>query len=122
MFLAVSKKRLLSGLLVGAFGQILPSEILDQPNLGCWNSHASLLPVWRGAAPIQWSLINDDSTTGISIMAMEEGLDTGPVIEQETTDISDKDNLDILSNKLSNISAKLLVKSLESIKHTKGLN
>ena len=108
--------------LVVAFGQILPKEILDQPKLGCWNSHASLLPVWRGAAPIQWSIINDDAKTGICIMSMEEGLDTGPVIEQETTVIDDSDNLEILTNRLSNISAKLLVSSLERIMQTKGLD
>ena len=108
--------------LVVAFGQILPKEILDQPKLGCWNSHASLLPVWRGAAPIQWSIINDDAKTGICIMSMEEGLDTGPVIEQETTVIDDSDNLEILTNRLSNISSKLLVRSLERIKLTKGLD
>lgn len=108
--------------LVVAFGQILPMEILDQPKLGCWNSHASLLPVWRGAAPIQWSIINDDDKTGICIMSMEEGLDTGPVIEQETTGIDDSDNLEMLTNRLSNISSKLLVKSLERIKLTKGLD
>ena len=108
--------------LVVAFGQILPKELLDQPKLGCWNSHASLLPVWRGAAPIQWSIINDDAKTGICIMSMEEGLDTGPVIEQETTVIDDSDNLEILTNRLSNISAKLLVRSLERIKQTKGLD
>lgn len=108
--------------LVVAFGQILPKEILDQPKLGCWNSHASLLPVWRGAAPIQWSIINDDAKTGICIMSMEEGLDTGPVIEQESTGIQDSDNLEILTNRLSNISSKLLLRSLERIKLTKGLN
>ncbi len=107
---------------VVAFGQILPKEILDQPKLGCWNSHASLLPVLRGAAPIQWSIINDDAKTGICIMSMEEGLDTGPVIEQETTIINDSDNLEILTNRLSNISSKLLVKSLERIRATKGNN
>ena len=108
--------------IVVAFGQILPKEILLQPNLGCWNSHASLLPVWRGAAPIQWSILNDDSKTGICIMAMEEGLDTGPVIEQESTNISDTDNLEILTNRLSEISSKLLIKSLKNISKTKGLN
>ena len=105
--------------LVVAFGQILPKEILDQPKLGCWNSHASLLPVWRGAAPIQWSIINDEAKTGICIMSMEEGLDTGPVIEQESTVIKDSDNLEILTNRLSNISSKLLIRSLERIKLTK---
>ncbi len=108
--------------IVVAFGQILPREILDQPKLGCWNSHASLLPVWRGAAPIQWSIINDDTKTGICIMLMEEGLDTGPVIEQETTVINDSDNLELLTNRLSNISSKLLVKSLERIRQTKRLS
>ena len=106
---------------VVAFGQILPREILDMPNLGCWNSHASLLPIWRGAAPIQWSIINDDAETGVCIMAMEEGLDTGPIIEQETTLIEETDNLEILTDRLSNISSKLLVKSLKRIKLTKGL-
>ena len=107
---------------VVAFGQILPKEILDQPRLGCWNSHASLLPVWRGAAPIQWSIINDDAKTGICIMSMEEGLDTGPVIEQEATVINDSDNLETLTNRLSKISSKLLLKSLDRIKRAKGIN
>tara|TARA_B100000945_G_scaffold126837_1_gene101025 strand:- start:690 stop:1700 length:1011 start_codon:yes stop_codon:yes gene_type:complete len=108
--------------IVVAFGQILPKEILEQPKFGCWNSHASLLPAWRGAAPIQWSIINDDLKTGICIMAMEEGLDTGPVIEQESTDISEKDNLELLTNRLSDISSKLIVKSIERIKLTEGLD
>ena len=107
---------------VVAFGQILPREILEQPKFGCWNSHASLLPVWRGAAPIQWSILNDDPKTGVCIMSMEEGLDTGPVIEKEETVINDSDNLEILTNRLSKISSKLLVKSLERIKLTKSLN
>ncbi len=107
---------------VVAFGQILPKEILDQPKLGCWNSHASLLPMWRGAAPIQWSIINDDAKTGICIMSMDEGLDTGPVIEQEATVINNSDNLEILTKRLSNISSRLLIKSLERIKQTKGIN
>ncbi len=108
--------------IVVAFGQILPKEILDHPPLGCWNSHASLLPKWRGAAPIQWTIINDDSKTGVCIMSMEEGLDTGPVIELEATDICDTDNLDILTNRLCNISSRLLVKSIENIMKTKGLD
>ncbi len=108
--------------IVVAFGQILPTEILNKPNLGCWNSHASLLPKWRGAAPIQWSIINDDSKTGICIMAMEEGLDTGQVIEQESTQITDSDNLEILTNRLSKISSKLLIKSLGNLKNLKVLS
>ena len=108
--------------IVVAFGQILPKEILDQPRFGCWNSHASLLPRWRGAAPIQWSILNDDDKTGVCIMSMEEGLDTGPVIEQEETKINDSDNLEILTNRLSSISSKLLVKSLKKIRSTKSIN
>jgi methionyl-tRNA formyltransferase len=65
---------------VVAFGQLLPPEVLAQPPLGCWNGHGSLLPRWRGAAPIQWSLIEGDAETGVGIMAMEAGLDTGPVL------------------------------------------
>ncbi len=108
--------------IVVAFGQILPRYILEQPKLGCWNSHASLLPAWRGAAPIQWSIINGDAKTGVCIMSMEEGLDTGPVIEQEATIINDSDDLEILTNRLSKISSKLLVKSLEKIELTQKLN
>ena len=107
---------------VVAFGQILPRDILDQPKLGCWNSHASLLPVWRGAAPIQWSILNDDAMTGICIMAMEEGLDTGPVIAQEATVINDSDNLEVLTERLSKISSKLLVKSLQKISQVESTN
>ena len=120
-------KDILTGLkadifVVVAFGQILPKEILDLPKLGCWNSHASLLPIWRGAAPIQWSIINDDTKTGICIMSMEEGLDTGPIVEQEETIINESDNLKILTNRLSKISSKLLIKFLEKIKQSKSTN
>tara|TARA_Y100001968_G_C19413720_1_gene747778 strand:+ start:505 stop:1524 length:1020 start_codon:yes stop_codon:yes gene_type:complete len=108
--------------IVVAFGQILPKEILEHPKLGCWNSHASLLPKWRGAAPIQWSIINDDSQTGVCIMSMDIGLDTGPVINQECIEIQERDNLEILTKKLSIISSKLLIDSLSDIKKTIGMN
>ncbi len=108
--------------IVVAFGQILPKEVLDVPKLGCWNSHASLLPLWRGAAPIQWSIINDDEKTGICIMSMEEGLDTGPVVSQESTIINYSDNLEILTNRLSNISSNLLVKFLNRLSLNLSLN
>ena len=107
---------------VVAFGQILPSDILDYPKFGCWNSHASLLPAWRGAAPIQWSILNGDSKTGVCIMSMEEGLDTGPVIEQEAININDSDNLEVLTNRLSKISSKLLLKSLKRIQQLNKSN
>ena len=108
--------------LVVAFGQILPSDILDYPKFGCWNSHASLLPAWRGAAPIQWSILSGDSKTGVCIMSMEEGLDTGPVIEQEAININDSDNLEVLTNRLSKISSKLLLKSLKRIQQLNKSN
>ena len=108
--------------IVVAFGQILPSDILDYPKFGCWNSHASLLPAWRGAAPIQWSILSGDSKTGVCIMSMEEGLDTGPVIEQEAININDSDNLEVLTNRLSKISSKLLLKSLKRIQQLNKSN
>ncbi len=106
--------------IVVAFGQILPKEILSKPLYGCWNSHASLLPAWRGAAPIQWSLIKGNTDTGVCIMSMEEGLDTGPVINKESIKINQRDNLETLTQKLSDISSKLLVRSIEEIELTKG--
>ena len=107
---------------VVAFGQILPLDIINYPKFGCWNSHASLLPAWRGAAPIQWSILNGDTKTGVCIMSMEEGLDTGPVIEQESININDSDNLEVLTNRLSKISSKLLLKSLKRISQLKYSN
>ncbi len=108
--------------IVVAFGQILPLEIIRQPKLGSWNSHASLLPKWRGAAPIQWSLINNDYKTGVCIMAMDDGLDTGPVIKQESIKIDKVDNYETLTNKLCKISSTLLIKSLKDIEKTIGFS
>ena len=100
---------------VVAFGQILPNTILTRPIYGCWNSHASLLPRWRGAAPIQRSLLAGDNETGIGIIYMEEGLDTGPIFIQEKIKINHLDNATQLAEKLSNLSAQLLVKALDKI-------
>jgi len=101
--------------IVVAFGQILPSEVLSKPKYGCWNSHASILPKWRGAAPIQRALINGDKKTGVGIMLMEKGLDTGPVILEKKIGIDEFDNHEILSNKLSNISGDLLLELINII-------
>ncbi len=95
--------------IVIAYGKILPKEILEIPKLGCWNAHASLLPRWRGAAPIQWSLIKGDELTGVGIMKMDEGLDTGDVLLEEKIKIDNDDNLSTLSEKLSILSAKLFL-------------
>tara|TARA_Y100001968_G_scaffold113737_1_gene103153 strand:+ start:21855 stop:22856 length:1002 start_codon:yes stop_codon:yes gene_type:complete len=100
---------------VVAFGQILPTKILNAPLYGCWNAHASILPRWRGAAPIQRSILSGDKETGVGIMYMEEGLDTGPVLLQKNININPNDNSDIIGNKLSIISANLLLDSIELI-------
>ena len=95
--------------IVIAYGKILPKEILEIPKFGCWNAHASLLPRWRGAAPIQWSLIKGDEFTGVGIMKMNEGLDTGDLLLEEKIKIDDNDDLNTLSKKLSILSAKLFL-------------
>ncbi len=100
---------------VVAFGQILPAEVLAQPPLGCWNGHGSLLPRWRGAAPIQWSLIEGDAETGVGIMAMEVGLDTGPVLLEERLGIGLLENAESLGRRLSECTASLLVQALPLI-------
>jgi methionyl-tRNA formyltransferase len=100
---------------VVAFGQILPPEVLGQPPLGCWNGHGSLLPRWRGAAPIQWALLEGDTETGVGIMAMEEGLDTGPVLLERRLPIGLLENAAQLGARLSALTASLLVEALPRI-------
>jgi len=101
--------------IVIAYGKILPKEILEIPKFGCWNAHASLLPRWRGAAPIQWSLIKGDEFTGVGIMKMNEGLDTGDILLEEKIKINNNDNLNTLSEKLSILSAKLFLNATSLI-------
>ncbi len=108
--------------IVIAYGKILPKEILDIPKFGCWNAHASLLPRWRGAAPIQWSLIKGDEYTGVGIMKMNEGLDTGDILLEEKIKIDNKDNLNTLSEKLSILSAKLLLNATSLIEENINKN
>ncbi len=100
---------------VVAFGQLLPREVLAQPPLGCWNGHGSLLPRWRGAAPIQWCLIEGDAETGVGIMAMEEGLDTGPVLLERRLPIGLLENASQLAVRLSDLTAGLLVEAIPRI-------
>jgi methionyl-tRNA formyltransferase len=100
---------------VVAFGQILPPEVLAQPPLGCWNGHGSLLPRWRGAGPIQWSLLEGDAETGVGIMAMEAGLDTGPVLLERAIPIGLLDNAEQLAARLADLTAALLVEALPRI-------
>ncbi|EDY38610.1 methionyl-tRNA formyltransferase [Cyanobium sp. PCC 7001] len=100
---------------VVAFGQILPPEVLAQPPLGCWNGHGSLLPRWRGAAPIQWSLLAGDPETGVGIMAMEAGLDTGPVLLERRLTIGLLENAEDLAGRLAALTADLLLEALPRI-------
>jgi methionyl-tRNA formyltransferase len=99
-------------IVVAAYGQIIPKNILEIPSLGCINVHASLLPRWRGASPIQAAILSGDVITGVSIMKMDEGLDTGPIIAQQEISISIDDTFFSLSEKLSNLGASLLIETL----------
>lgn len=98
-----------------AYGQILPKEILNYPRLKCVNVHASLLPKYRGGAPIHWCLINGEEKSGVTIMYMDEHMDTGNMISKEECVINDTDNVGTLHEKLSLIGRDLLYKTLPSI-------
>ncbi len=102
-------------IVVVAFGQILPKEILTMPRYGCVNVHASLLPRWRGAAPMQWAIISGDETTGITTMQMDEGLDTGDMLLKRSVEIEPDETDETLFNKLSPLGADLLLETLDSI-------
>lgn len=102
---------------VVAYGKILPKEILEIPKLGCINVHASLLPKYRGAAPIQWAILNGDKVTGITTMYMDEGMDTGDMILKEEVEINDNETTGELWDRLSKIGGKLLVETLEQIQN-----
>ena len=99
-------------IVVTAFGQILRQNVLDLPRFGCINVHASLLPRWRGAAPIQAAILHGDERTGVTIMKMDAGMDTGPILVQEVEDILPGDTADSLAERLSVRGADLLVKTL----------
>ena len=98
-----------------AYGQIIPKELLDYPKYGCINVHASLLPKLRGGAPIQRAIMNGYKKTGITIMYMEEKMDSGDMIEQEQIEIFDTDNYKTLHDKLSKLGSELLIKTLPNI-------
>jgi methionyl-tRNA formyltransferase len=97
---------------VAAYGQLLPPDLLHSPTHGCVNVHTSLLPRWRGAAPIQWAIASGDSETGVTLMILEEGLDTGPIVTQSKTPIDDSDTGQSLHDRLAQLGADLLTKSL----------
>ena len=100
---------------VAAFGQILSKEILDMPKFGCVNIHASLLPKYRGAAPIQWAILDGEKETGVTIMQMNEGLDTGDMLTKVIVPIEDTDTGESLFDKLAEAGAKLLIETIPQI-------
>ena len=100
---------------VVAYGKILPKEIISIPRLGCINVHASLLPQYRGAAPIQWAVLNGDKKTGVTTMYMDEGMDTGDMILRQEVDIGEDETTGELWERLASMGAKLLVETLKQI-------
>ncbi len=105
----------LDAAIVVAYGLILPKAILDAPRLGAFNLHGSLLPRWRGAAPIQRAIMAGDRVTGVQVMRMEEGLDTGPVLATAETPIDFEDNISTLHDRLAGLGARLLIDTLEKV-------
>jgi len=102
-------------IVVTAYGKILPKELLDFSKYGCINVHGSLLPKYRGAAPIHHAIMNGESETGITTMYMDVGIDTGDMLLKETVAINDEDNLETMTNKLMKVGSALLVKTLDKI-------
>ena len=98
-----------------AYGQILSEEILNIPKLGCFNLHGSLLPKYRGGAPIHYALLNGDEKTGITLMYMDKGMDSGDMIAKEEIIIEENDNIESLTSKLSIIASKMIIKYLPSL-------
>ena len=105
----------LDAAVVVAFGQILPGEVLDAPRLGSFNLHASLLPRWRGAAPIQRAIMAGDPVTGVEVMQMTEGLDEGPVLASETVRIDALETAGSLHDRLAGVGAALLVRTMAAV-------
>lgn len=103
-------------MVVAAYGLILPQWVLDLPRYGCLNIHASLLPRWRGAAPIQRAILAGDKQTGVCIMQMDIGLDTGDILLQDSLEIGDK-NAQVLHDELADMGARLIVQALQNIEH-----
>ena len=113
--LAVLKELAPELIVVAAYGKILPEEILTLPPLGCVNVHSSLLPKYRGAAPINWAILDGEEETGVTIMYMAKGLDTGDIISQEKTPIDINEDAQSLHDRLADIGAKLLVRTLPEL-------
>ncbi len=104
-------------IVVVAYGKILPADILKLPRFGCINGHASLLPRHRGASPIQWSIVCGDKVTGVTTMLMDEGMDTGDILQVAKTDIGENETAEELFDRLSIISAELMLKTLDGVQN-----
>lgn len=102
-------------IVVAAYGKLLPEYIINYPKYGCVNVHASLLPKYRGAAPIQWAIINGDKTTGVTTMKMEKGLDTGDMLLKAETEIGEYETAEELFDRLAKIGGDLLIKTIEGL-------
>lgn len=106
-------------IIVVAYGKLLPKTILELPPLGCINVHASLLPKYRGAGPIQWSVLNGEAETGVTTMYMAEGLDTGDMLERISTPIGENETADELHDRLAELGAKVLLSTVEKAEERK---
>lgn len=104
-------------IVVVAYGKILPEEILSLPKFGCVNGHASLLPKYRGASPIQWCIVCGEEKTGITVMKMDKGMDTGDILSQREVEIGEKETAEQLFQRLSVISADLMLETIEKIEN-----
>ena len=104
-------------IVVVAYGKILPKEILELPKFGCINGHASLLPKLRGSAPIQWAIIRGEKKTGVTIQLMDEGIDTGDILDTAETQIGEQETAEELFERLSDISAELMLKTLSKLQN-----
>ena len=102
-------------MVVVAYGQILPTSLINSPRLGTLNVHASLLPRHRGPAPVEWAILNGDAETGATVMQMDEGVDTGPILAQEPITIGAEETAPELEGRLANLGARLLVRTIEDV-------
>jgi methionyl-tRNA formyltransferase len=111
-FIGILRTLTPEAIIVAAYGQILPKEILTLPKFGCVNIHASLLPAYRGAAPINWAIIRGEQETGITVMLMDEGMDTGAILMQESIPVGPEDTAGALKEKLASLGAKMIITAL----------
>jgi methionyl-tRNA formyltransferase len=115
-FIAQVKRMSPDLILVAAYGRMLTRDLLDIPPFGSINVHASLLPKYRGAAPIQWAIVNGERRTGITVIRMDEGMDTGDILLAEEVEIGDDDTAQSLNDKLARVGANLIIKAMDQLK------